>query len=287
MTALNHKIDFVAVFSVTNANPNGDPLNGNQPRASINGIGEISDVAIKHKIRNRLADEDLQVFVLEKDRSEEKSLADRWNKARTGDDGAEFKTDPAKAACREWIDVRAFGQVFAYKGTSGRKGDGVSIGIRGPVTLQPAFSVTPISIGQVQITKSINSETPKKKDGEAENPDKRSSDTMGTKYRVSGRAIYVTKGSISAHLAERTEFSDEDADRIKEALRTLFRNDESSARPAGSMEVLELVWFKHNNKDGQYSTAKVHRSVHVDADGKVTVDTSLIPGLQFEEIEGE
>ena len=29
---LENKIDFAVVFSVQNANPNGDPLNGNRPR---------------------------------------------------------------------------------------------------------------------------------------------------------------------------------------------------------------------------------------------------------------
>lgn len=73
---------------------------------------------------------------------------------------------------------------------------------------------------------------------------------MGMKYRVSGRAVYVTYGSISPQLAERTGFSAEDAEKIKEALVTLFENDESSARPSGSMEVLDVVWFAHNCKGG-------------------------------------
>ena len=64
-------------------------------------------------------------------------------------------------------------------------------------------------------------------------------------------------------LAEKTGFTEEDADKIKECLRTLFINDSSSARPDGSMEVLRIYWWRHNNKIGQYSSAKVHRSVHV------------------------
>ena len=39
-------------------------------------------------------------------------------------------------------------------------------------------------------------------------------------------------------------------------------NDAASARPDGSMEVVSLYWFRHNCKDGQYSSAKVHRSVN-------------------------
>lgn len=133
-------------------------------------------------------------------------------------------------------------------------------------------------IDDVQITKSVNSETT--------DSGKKSSDTMGMKYRVSGRAVYVTYGSISPQLAERTGFSAEDAEKIKEALVTLFENDESSARPSGSMEVLDVVWFAHNCKGGQYSSAKVHRSVSVDADGTVNVDDASIPGLRYEVIEG-
>lgn len=62
--------------------------------------------------------------------------------------------------------------------------------------------------------------------------------------------LTLVYGSISPQLAERTGFSAEDAEKIKEALVTLFENDESSARPSGSMEVLDVVWFAHNCKGG-------------------------------------
>lgn len=39
-------------------------------------------------------------------------------------------------------------------------------------------------------------------------------------------------------------------------------------------------------RGGQYSSAKVHRSVSVDADGTVNVDDASIPGLRYEVIEG-
>ena len=51
MAVLENKIDFVGFISVEHANPNGDPLNGNRPRDTIEGLGEISDVCIKRKIR--------------------------------------------------------------------------------------------------------------------------------------------------------------------------------------------------------------------------------------------
>ncbi len=227
-----------------NANPNGDPLNGNRPRTTSEGLGEVSDVALKRKIRNRLQDAGESVFVQSDDRSDDgaKSLSDRFNtylKTLPKDEQKQKNVVFGKV-CERWLDVRSFGQVFAFK--KAKDTDEVSIGVRGPVSIQPAFSINPIAIDDVQITKSVNSETT--------DSGKKSSDTMGMKYRVSGRAVYVTYGSISPQLAERTGFSAEDAEKIKEALVTLFENDESSARPSGSMEVLDVVWFAHNCKGG-------------------------------------
>lgn len=249
---LKNKIDFVAIAYVEGANPNGDPLNANRPRTTIDGLGEISDVCIKRKLRNRLQDEGQRIFVQSDDRADDgmKSLKDRADPILK-----ECKDDRNRAisvVCAEWFDVRAFGQVFAFKGKSDKSGDGVSIGIRGPVSIRPAMSVMPIDIISTQITKSVNSET----------KDKKSSDTMGMKYRVEN-AMYLIRGSINPQLASKTGFSEEDANILKDALRTLFVNDASSSRPDGSMDLVKLVWYKHNCAIGQYSSAVVHNAVKV------------------------
>ena len=113
---------------------------------------------------------------------------------------------------------------------------------------------------------------------------------MGMKHRVKF-GVYKTFGSINVQTAQKTGFTEEDAEAIKEALRTLFRNDATSARPDGSMEVVQLVWWTHNCANGQYSSAKVHRSLHItvgeDSAPVVSVDESAIPGLAYEQIDGE
>ena len=251
MSTLNHKIDFALVLSVRHANPNGDPLNGNRPRETYEGYGEISDVCLKRKIRNRMMDLGAPVFVQSNDRCIDgcKSLKDRADSipALKKEKDADVY---AKVACQTWLDVRSFGQVFAFK--NGGEADGVSIGVRGPVSIHPAFSVDPVEISSLQITKSVNGVSGAKK----------SSDTMGMKHRVDF-GVYTTFGSINCQLAEKTGFTQEDADLIKQALLTLFENDTSSARPDGSMEVLRLYCWEHNCKSGQYSSAKVHRCLHV------------------------
>lgn len=251
MSTLNHKIDFALVLSVRHANPNGDPLNGNRPRETYEDYGEISDVCLKRKIRNRMMDLGAPVFVQSNDRCIDgcKSLKDRADSipALKKEKDADVY---AKVACQTWLDVRSFGQVFAFK--NGGEADGVSIGVRGPVSIHPAFSVDPVEISSLQITKSVNGVSGAKK----------SSDTMGMKHRVDF-GVYTTFGSINCQLAEKTGFTQEDADLIKQALLTLFENDTSSARPDGSMEVIRLYWWEHNCKSGQYSSAKVHRCLHV------------------------
>ena len=251
---LTTKIDFALVISVKNANPNGDPLNGNRPRINYDGYGEISDVCLKRKIRNRLMDMGQPIFVQSDDNTIDgigslKERAESIPELKECDKKKDVD-GYAKVACKKWIDVRGFGQVFAFK--SGSKGDGVSVGIRGPVSIHSALSVEPVTISSLQITKSVNSEPGTKK----------SSDTMGMKHRIDF-GVYTTFGSINCQLAEKTGFTDDDAECIKEALKTLFLNDSSSARPDGSMEVVKLIWWKHKSKQGQYSSAKVHRLLNI------------------------
>ena len=255
METLKNKIDFAVVFSVNGANPNGDPLNGNRPRTNYDGFGELSDVCIKRKIRNRLMEAGHDIFVQSDDNRRE---GDEYKSLRARAEG-ELKSKPEdqkayrEEACKKWIDVRSFGQVFAYG--SEKKGEGVSVGIRGPASIHSAFSVVPVSdrISSIQITKSVSGE------GEGK---KKASDTMGMKHRVD-HGVYVTYGAINPQLASKTGFTDEDANTIKNALEHLFDNDASSARPEGSMEVLAVFWWQHNVKHGQYSSAVVHRALTV------------------------
>lgn len=248
MGILQNKIDFVAFVSVTMANPNGDPLNGNSPRTDYNGLGEMSDVCIKRKLRNRMQDLGQAVFVQSADRCDDGF--DSLSKRASSILNKLGREEAAEKACETWLDVRSFGQVFAFKGS-----DDVSIGVRGPVSIHQGVSISPVQVEDMQITKSVNGISTK--DG------KKSEDTMGMKHFVRF-GLYKIKGSINVQLAEKTGFTEEDAEVLKECLRTLFVNDASSARPDGSMEVVKLYWFRHNCKDGQYSSAKVHRSVRAE-----------------------
>lgn len=266
MSILETKIDFMVTVEVKGANPNGDPLNGNLPRADYNGYGVISDVCIKRKIRNRLQEMGSDIFVKSNDRCDDgfKSLEARFN--------SEFKKDDKDevvyaSACKKWIDVRGFGQVMTFQKRS--------IGIRGPISISIAKSVSPILIDSMQITRSTNGMEKKKKADDGSESDGRSSDTMGSKHFID-YGVYIIKGSVNAYFAEKTGFSKEDLELVKDAIRTLFVNDMSSARPEGSMRVKELFWFEHSSKLGNVSTGKIHDLIEWDeeASGEMNCNSS-------------
>ena len=245
---LEHKIDFMVTVEVREANANGEPLSGNMPRTNAANQGLISDVAIKRKIRNRMQDLGHTIFVQANDRIEDglNSLEKRFKTQFTGKESDEEINEKANQL---WMDVRSFGQVFTYLKDR-------SFAIRGPVSVSMAKSLDPIIISSLQITRSTNGVEPKKAGG-------RSSDTMGTKHFVD-YGVYVIKGSINPNFAEKTGFSKEDAEVIKEVLVSLFENDASSARPEGSMRVREVFWFTHSNKLGNVSSARVFDLIEFD-----------------------
>ena len=262
-----NKIDFMGYIAVDHANPNGDPLNGNEPRIDANAIGDITDVCIKRKIRNAL-DRDTDIFVKMADSLNAlgyTSLEQRIeNDPDLVVDGKVVpKNDFIANVCKKWIDIRAFGQVFAYKSFGG-----VSVHLTGPVTISDAYSIDPITIESLQITKSVNGTKPKKDDESA-----RSSDTMGMKHRVQF-GLYKFVGSIMPRAAAITGLTEDDVAQIKEAMATMFEEDASTARPSGSMWMQQLYWVTHNDA-GNTSTAKIHHAVDVHLKDGIEIPTSV------------
>ena len=284
-----NKIDFEVLVSVDHANPNGDPLNGNRPRTDYDDIGEMSDVCIKRKVRNRMIDLGHDVFVQSVDKTVD-GFTNLQARLESIQNKGMSDSDIAKAACEKWLDVRAFGQVIAIKQkgkgktASEESTSGTSIGIRGPVSIQYATSVSPVEVKSIQITKSVSNDS-----------DGKGSDTMGRKHMVK-YGLYVVKGSINPQLASKTGFSYDDAQVIKSCLASLFVNDASSARPEGSMEVRKLYWWEHDCFSGRYPSAQVHRSLHVTLKPGIDVPSSFddyvvtldkLEGLEPEIIDGE
>ena len=314
--------DFVTILEVRDANPSGDPLCENLPRMNYDGLGIIMAVCGKRKMRNRVYyDKNGNILIQSNDKAEDgfNNIKDRFeNVIQTNNNIPDVfaldKKEIIQLSNKTFFDSRMFGAVLPFKGgdksAKGKKdkkskeevvntekidqdqtveqSDAVSIGILGALTLMPIKSILPINRINDQITKSTNTEPNKDKS------DKKASDTMGRMPRVP-HALYVMRGSINARTGMKNGVTLNDVEAIKSALTKLFVNDDSSQRPAGSMQVLKTYWWDHNEIDGQCSVWKVYDSLTVTAKPDVYDSTSIndyeitlkeIPGLVPQIIEG-
>ena len=258
MIAIANRYEFVLLFDVENGNPNGDPDAGNMPRVDPEtGHGLVTDVCLKRKIRNHVAlskegEEGFNIYV------QEKSVLNETNKLayKEFDLKPENKKLPKKVEdaqrvtgwmCANFYDIRSFGAVMTTEINCGQ--------VRGPIQLAFAKSVDPIMSQEVSITRMAVTNI---KDLEKER-------TMGRKHIVP-YGLYVAKGFVSASLAEKTSFSDNDLDVLWDALVNMFEHDRSAAR--GMMSSRKLFVFKHENKLGNAPAHKLFNLITVKRNDK-------------------
>lgn len=285
MSAIANRYEFVYLFDVTNGNPNGDPDAGNLPRLDPEtNQGLVTDVCLKRKIRNYVALEKSDAEGLPEPGyviyMQEKSVLNNQHKQAYAALGIEpeakkLPKDEAKAheltrwMCANFFDVRAFGAVMTTEVNAGQ--------VRGPIQLAFATSIDPVIPLEVSITRmAVTNE----KDLEKER-------TMGRKHIIP-YGLYRAHGFISAKLAERTGFSEDDLQLLWRALSNMFEHDRSAAR--GEMAARRLIVFKHEHPMGNAPAHKLFERVTVQrvegeadtparrfADYQVSIDCAGLP----------
>lgn len=237
---LDKRYEFVLFFEVENGNPNGDPDAGNMPRIDPEtSYGLVTDVCLKRKVRNYidLVQDDKTRFDIY---VRENAVLNRVNEEAYKEQGLtpEAKKLPKEAdkaraiteyMCERFYDIRAFGAVMTTEVNCGQ--------VRGPVQLGFAKSLSAIVPQEVTITRmAVTNE----KDAEKER-------TMGRKHIVP-YALYRLEGYVSAPLAQKTKFSQDDLELFWQALLGMFEHDRSAAR--GRMASRKLVIFEHTTPLG-------------------------------------
>lgn len=252
--SIQNRYEFVYFFDVNNGNPNGDPDAGNMPRLDPESSkGLVTDVCLKRKIRNFIElscenEAGYEIYV------KEKSVLNLQNKRAYEALGVEpeakkLPKDEAKAReitawmCKNFFDVRTFGAVMTTEVNSGQ--------VRGAVQLAFAQSIDPIIPLEISITRmAVTNE----KDLEKER-------TMGRKYIVP-YALYRVHGFVSAKLAEKTGFGDDDLQKLWQALTLMLEHDHSAAR--GEMNARKLIVFKHDDALGNQPAHQLFERVSVE-----------------------
>lgn len=260
MTALANRYEFVLLFDVENGNPNGDPDAGNTPRIDPEtGYGLVTDVCLKRKIRNHVAltkenAESFKIYV------QEKAVLNRTNEeaykaleikpvAKKLPKKVEDAQKVTAWMCDNFYDIRTFGAVMTTEINCGQ--------VRGPIQLAFARSVEPIIPQEISITRmAVTNE----RDLEKER-------TMGRKHIVP-YGLYVAHGFVSAPLAQKTGFSEEDLELLWDSLINMFEHDRSAAR--GLMSSRKLIVFKHDSKTGNAPAHKLFDLINIQRNEKFT-----------------
>ncbi|EPD37765.1 MULTISPECIES: type I-C CRISPR-associated protein Cas7/Csd2 [Delftia] len=292
MTAIAHRYEFVYLFDITNGNPNGDPDAGNLPRLDPEtNRGLVTDVCLKRKIRNfvSLDKEDAPGHAIY---MQEKAILNHQHRKAYEAIGLKpedkkLPKDEAKAReitawmCANFFDIRTFGAVMTTGVNAGQ--------VRGPIQMAFATSIDPVVPLEISITRmAVTTE----KEAEAQSGDNR---TMGRKHIIP-YGLYRAHGFISAKLAERTGFSNEDLDLFWRALINMFEHDRSAAR--GEMAARKLIVFEHESAMGNapahvlFDAVKVESAQPADAgaprrfaDYRVHIDTAAVPsGVTLREL---
>jgi CRISPR-associated protein Csd2 len=271
MTALTNRIEFVLLFDVTNGNPNGDPDMGNMPRVDPETrLGLVTDVCLKRKLRNYVeavkgagqgAKTGYEIYVRER-----AILNDQHQRAYDAHPEIVHlprrlpkKEDEARTVtkwmCDTFFDIRAFGAVMSTDVNVGQ--------VRGPVQLAFARSIDPVQPLNITITRmAVTTE----REAREQSGDNR---TMGDKWIVP-YGLYRAHGFVSAHLAQRTGFSEEDFGLLCRGLKEMFDHDRSASR--GEMACRALYVFRHENPLGNAPAQRLFERITVAKKGTIPKD---------------
>lgn len=304
--SINKRYDFTFIFDVKDGNPNGDPDAGNMPRIDPEtGDGLVTDVCIKRKIRNYVqllchGEEGKDIFVKEGCILNDLivDVYDSENKnqiPQNPKDKLVFEKNAETGMCKKYFDVRTFGAVMTtgdketiedneeenlnenkkkkastFKKTAGR--------VCGPVQITFSRSVEPIVAFEHSITRMAVTNI----------KDLEKKQTFGNKFTVP-YGLYRGNGFVSANLAAKTLFSDNDLELLWTAIQNMFEYDRSAAK--GLMVLRRLVVFEHSSALGDKPAHELFERVSckrttdgpardfkdylITVDGKETKDTFL------------
>jgi CRISPR-associated protein Csd2 len=259
MKQLNNRYEFVMLFDVENGNPNGDPDAGNMPRVDAEtGHGIVTDVCLKRKIRNyveSVKEGEAEYNILIKT---DKPLNAKFTEAyeacglKTKEKGksADSVSIARDYICKNYFDVRAFGAVMST-------GDDPCGIVRGPVQMNFARSIDPVMPQEITITRQAITKAGEDKETE-----------MGKKNFIP-YGLYRAEGYVSALLAQKTGFGEEDLELLWTSIANMFELDHSAAR--GKLCLRKLYIFKHDSALGNAPSHVLFEKIEIERKAEVEV----------------
>lgn len=259
---LNNRYEIVALVSAKMCNPNGDPDMANSPRMDMDtNIGIITDTAFKARMRKYVQEaypaKDGYSILMRNGNSLNRAIAESVldvNNATSMKKGENKKiNEAADFMCKKYWDVRTFGAVLSTGLNAGQ--------VRGAVQVAMASSVDPIDPIVASITRCCYTEGDYGSLNEYDAADAKLPEdkkrTMGNKAFIP-YGLYVMKMTVSANLAEKTGFSEEDLKVLLESVMQMYNLDVSSSK-MGMSVLSPVVVFKHVGTTDQANVEQLEK----------------------------
>ena len=285
-----HEILFL--YDVKDANPNGDPARENMPRYDPDTETVfVSDVRIKRTIRDCLERSGERIFVTSE------FIGDILRGYKEKYKNNNYKKEVVQQILKDFIDVRLFGQVFAYEENKKQKKKTKK---SEEETEDEVYPPVPVH-GPVQFRfgRSLNRTKPECHKLSSKQPRAKGEATgkFGEKWTVP-YAIIGTYGIVNEAVAEETGLSEEDVQKMMECLwrgteqlqsaskavhRPILLVDiawkEGSERLIGNLD--EYVRLKKDGKDVTWNGEHGEEGKQIRGVHEITIDiTALVNVLQ-------
>jgi CRISPR-associated protein Csd2 len=249
MKYLSKRATGLLVIEVVNSNPNGDPDRESDPRQRPNGIGEISPVSFKRKLRDLVENDDGPVFneLCKKLNIEKDSYKILESRGRDrASISSEMSVDPKQfnqdgflnsAFVKKYWDGRIFGNTF-LEGSSNK----------GYIKTGVAQFVMGLSVAPILIQRQTNTQKAGVQEG-------KQAGMAPLAYRVVEHGVYYMPFYINPSHAHKSGCTEADLDLLKALIPHAYDHTRSAIRP--DVRIRHAWYMEHKNTLGSCADWKL------------------------------
>ena len=256
MTQLKQRREIIFLYDVKDANPNGDPDNGNQPRMDPDGYNVVTDVRLKRTIRDYWIKNGKNVLVRRVEDEATSKLKTMKELITTGlniNESDKNRSDIRKKAPETFVDVKFFGAAITLPGAN--------VSITGPVQFGIGRSLNKPNIVNYTITTTFAA-TENKGQGSF-------GETQGIDY-----SLIAFPGIISETTAKETGLSEEELSNLWDGLWYGTKNLNTRSKFNHNPRLLLVVV----SKEEQFQIGGLNRKLNLkklDSDQNILSESSI------------
>ena len=238
-----NRSEILFLYDIADANPNGDPLDGNKPRLDEETeINIVTDVRLKRTIRDYLNDYKNQGIFIKEIHDDDGNIQDAKQRALDYASSDEYESlDAARSDLKnnildECIDVRLFGATIPIdvKVKGKKKGTSSSVTLTGPVQFRMGRSLNKVEIQHIKGTGAFASGNGKEQK------------TFREEY-VLPYSLIAFYGIVNENAAKETKLKPDDVDLLLDGIWNGTKNLISRSKFGQSPRCLIQIEYNEDN----------------------------------------